>query len=93
MIEVSKIRSMKTLETMKKVLSEFIGHDAPTMVQVYAEEYGWGEEDYEADKDNASYLLEQVERRMKSLGHHLTKVKTGKSSQSADPANPVASTV
>ena len=87
MIEVNKIRSMKTLEDMRKVLNEFIGFDAATMIAVYAEEYDWGEEDYEADKDGASYLLEQVERRMKSLGRHLSsKEKVEKdSSQSADP--------
>jgi hypothetical protein len=82
---------MKTLETMKKVLSDFISFDGPTMIGVYAEEYGWGNEDYEADKDNAGYLLEQVERRMKSLGHHLAKVKTERSSKEADPETPVAS--
>ncbi len=92
MIEVNKIRSMKTLEAMKKVLSEFIGFDHATMVQVYAEDYGWGEEDFEADKDNASYLLEQVEKRMKSLGRHLSKVKAEKSaSQSASPLSQAAS--
>ena len=92
MIDVNKIRSMKTLEAMKKVLSEFISFDHATMVEVYAEEYGWGEEDYEADKDSATYLLEQVERRMKSLGKHLSKVKTGKNaSQSVAPESPVAS--
>lgn len=77
---------MKTLEEMKKVLNEFLGFDAATMIAVYDEQYGWGEEDYDADKDSASYLLEQVERRMKSLGRHLSKGKGGKdSSQSADP--------
>lgn len=89
MIEVNKIRSMKTLDAMKKVLSEFISFDHATMVAVYAEEYGWGEEDFEADKDNASYLLEQVEKRMKSLGRHLAKGKVEKSaSQSASPESP-----
>jgi hypothetical protein len=92
MIDVNKIRSMKTLEAMQKVLSEFLGFDHATMVEVYAEDYGWGEEDFEADKDNASYLLEQIEKRMKSLGRHLSKGKAGKSaSQSASPESPDAS--
>ena len=92
MIEVNKIRSMKTLEAMKKVLDEFITFDHATMVQVYAEEYGWGEEDFEADKDSATYLLEQVDRRMKSLGKHLAKGKAGKSaSQSVAPVSQDAS--
>jgi hypothetical protein len=73
MIELSKIRTMKTLEAMQKPLKEFVTFDKPTMLSVYAEEFGWGEEDYEADLEQANYMLEQVERRMKSLGHHLAK--------------------
>lgn len=75
MIDVNKIRSMKTLESMKKVCNDFIGFDRETMIEVYAEDYGWGVEDYEADLDSSITLLEQVERRMKSLGKHLTKGK------------------
>jgi hypothetical protein len=74
MIELNKVRTMKTLEAMQKPLKEFITFDRNTMISVYAEDFGWGEEDYEADKEQAEYLLEQVERRMKSLGHHLAKV-------------------
>ena len=73
MIELSKIRTMKTLEAMQKPLKEFVTFDKPTMLSVYAEEFGWGTEDYEADLEQAEYMLEQVERRMKSLGHHLSK--------------------
>lgn len=74
MIELSKIRTMKTLEAMQKSLKEFVTFDKPTMLLVYAEEFEWGSEDYEADLEQANYMLEQVERRMKSLGHHLAKV-------------------
>ncbi len=66
---------MKTLESMQKDLKEFLEFDAAVIIAVYAEEYEWGEEDYEADKEHASYLLEQVERRMKSLGRHLSSTK------------------
>lgn len=94
MIDVNKIRSMKTLETMKRVLGEFVSFDRATMVQVYADEYGWGEEDFEADKDNAIYLLEQLNRRMKSLGRHLAKEKVEKNvSQSVAPESPSASLI
>jgi hypothetical protein len=73
MIDLNRIRSLKTLESMRKILADFIAFDPVMMKDVYMTDYGWGEEDYEADKDNASYLLEQVERRMKSLGRHLAR--------------------
>jgi hypothetical protein len=86
MIDVNKICSMKTLEVVKKLLTDFLAFDKATILKVYEDEYGWGEEDYEADRDSVTYLLEQVERRMKSLGKHLAKGKTDKSaSQSAVP--------
>ncbi len=72
-MDLNKIRTMKTLEAVQKPLKEFVTFDRPTMVAVYVEDFGWGEDDYEADKEQAEYLLEQVERRMKSLGHHLSK--------------------
>ncbi len=73
MIDLSRIRSMKTLDSMRRDLNDFIEFDATVMKAVYVEEFGWGEEDYEADKDSATYLLEQIERRIKSLGRHLAK--------------------
>lgn len=66
---------MKALDTMKKALEEFIAFDRSVMLSVYAEDYGWGEDDYEADKEQASDFLEKVNRRMKSLGNHLSKGK------------------
>lgn len=65
MIELNRIRSTKTLETMKKDLSEFITN--PAIVEIYEEQYGWGPEDYEADKEQAIDLLVQVEKRLLSL--------------------------
>jgi hypothetical protein len=73
MIELNRIRSMKTLEDLKKDLSNFINFDRSALVAIYADEYGWGEEDLDADLDQSTELLEQVERRMKSLGHHLSR--------------------
>jgi hypothetical protein len=61
---------------MKKVLTDFIAFDSHVMTDVYEKDYNWGEEDYEADVDTAITLLEQVEHRLKSLGHHLAKEKT-----------------
>lgn len=64
---------MKVLEAAKATLEEFLTFDRNVMLSVYTEDYGWGEDDYEADKEQASYLLEQLNRRMKSLGNHLSK--------------------
>lgn len=75
MIELNKIRSVKTLEVMKRDLAEFVSFDRNVMVEVYDEECGWGEEDYEADLEQVKDLLEQVERRHKSLSGHLAKQK------------------
>ena len=65
---------------MKNLLSDFIGFDHNTMVRVYTEDYHWGEEDYNADKDHAIELLDDVERRMESLRRYLIKEKAGKDS-------------
>src|ERR1035441_1225582 len=75
MIELNKVRTMKALEAIQKPLRECVTFDRATMVSVYAEDFGWGEDDYEADKEQAEYLLEQVNHRMKSLAHHLAKDK------------------
>lgn len=79
---------MKTLEAMQKPLREFVDFDRTMMVTVYVEDLGWGEDDYEADKENAEYLLEQVERRMKSLGHHLSKEDTNARQLPVPPSTP-----
>ena len=77
-IELNRIRTLKPLEAIQKPLREFIAFDRSMMVKVYDEEFGWGEDDYEADLEEAAYLLEQVERRMKSLSHHLIKGKNAR---------------
>lgn len=70
--DLNKIRSLKTLEEMKKDLTDFLSIDPVVMVDVYNDE-NWGEEDYEADKEEVTELLDRVEHRIKSLGHHLNK--------------------
>lgn len=68
MIDLNRIRSIKVLEEMKRDLTEFITN--PDVLAVYLAE-DCGEEDYEADKEQAAELLELVERRMKSLSRFL----------------------
>lgn len=93
MIDVNKIRSVKALEGMKKVLNEFLTFDKAVMVEVYAEEYGWGEEDYEADKDAVLYLLELTNKRASSLGRHVARVGKSASPKSLTPEVPVSEPV
>ncbi len=78
MTDLNRIRSLKTLESMRKDLVDFLNFDAAVMRSVYVEDYGWSEDDYEADVDASTYLLELVERRTKSLERHLAKVSTEK---------------
>ena len=73
MMDLNKIRSMKTLEVMRGVLNEFLTFDRTAMLEAYDADFGRGVEDYEADREQAQDLLERVEKRMKSLGHHLAK--------------------
>lgn len=65
MIDLTRIRSIKALEVIKKDLTDFLAD--PDILKVYLEELDWGEEDYDADKEQVVYLLEKVERRIKSL--------------------------
>lgn len=88
-IDLNKIRSLKALEAMRKTLADFVNFDPAVIKAVYAEEYGWGDEDYDADKEQAADMLERVEKRMKSLGRHLSKVKADKS-ESQSPSLPEA---
>lgn len=68
MINLNRIRSIKVLEEMKRDLTEFITN--PDVLPVYLTE-NCGEEDYEADKEQAIELLELVERRIKSLSRFI----------------------
>lgn len=71
MIDLNRIRSLKTLETIKKTLTEFLSN--PEILNVYREDYGWGEEDYEADINEVKEMLESIEHRMKSLGRFIAR--------------------
>ena len=75
MIDLNKIRSMKTLDGIKQDLIDFIAVDRKIMIAVYDEDYGWGEEDYETDLEEVKQLLEQTERRINSLGNFIKKQK------------------
>lgn len=79
MIDLSKIRSLKTLEEMKQDLNEFLVN--PDVRTIYLEDYGWGEEDYESDRDEVTELLEKVERRIKSLDKYIKGQATTQDSQ------------
>lgn len=72
MIDLNKIRSLKTLEEMKSDLTQFLAFDRAVMVEVYNDQE-WSEDDYEADKEEVAELLEHVERRIKSLGNHVVR--------------------
>ncbi len=74
MMDLNKIRSLRTLEEMKDDLANFLAFDRNIMLAEY-DRQKWGEEDYEADKEEASDLLEQVEHRIKSLDKHLKRQK------------------
>lgn len=71
MIDLNRIRSLKTLEEMKQILTDFISFDPTVIVSIYEEENDWGKVDYEADIEEAKEFLEHVEKRMKSLGNYL----------------------
>ena len=71
MIDLNKTRSMKALEEMKRDLTSFITD--PIMQQIYVEDKGWSIQDYEDDKEQASEVLDNVNRRMESLGKYLAK--------------------
>lgn len=54
---------------MTRDLNDFLNN--PQVLIVYLEDYGWGEEDYESDREQITYLLEKVERRRRSLEKYL----------------------
>lgn len=78
---LNRIRSLKTLEEMKETCNKFLVFDPEVMISLYEKEYKWGIEDYEADREQVQFLLENVEKRIKSLSNFLNKseVKVDKS--------------
>lgn len=65
MIDLSKIRSIKTLEEMKKDLEFFINE--PVIREIYIVDNEWGEDDLEADRDSAKELIDLIDKRVHSL--------------------------
>lgn len=88
MIDLNRIRSLKTLEGMKKDLSDFLAH--PDMRAVYLEDLDWSEDDYEADREKVTELLDKVEKRIKSLGNYLKGQAKPQGSQGQSQSEPEA---
>jgi hypothetical protein len=86
MIDVNKIRSLKTLEEIKRDLNEFLSNK--DILDVYLTEYAWSVDDYEADKELVVELLERVDRRIASLSNFLK----GKSKKRGSPQSPATET-
>ena len=70
MIDLSRIRSLETLNEHKSDLTEFIQN--PIMVECYRDD-GMDADDYEYDRDQAIALLARVNMRIASLAKHLAK--------------------
>lgn len=69
MIDLSRIRSLKTLDEMTADLKEFITN--PIMPVIYLEDYGWDQEDFDDDKELAIELMEKIAARRESLERYL----------------------
>ena len=69
MIDLNKIRSLKTLESIKADLMAFLTNS--DILSVYEKNFDWSEDDYEADKELVEELLAKVEHRIASLSRFL----------------------
>lgn len=69
MIDLNRIRSLRTLEEMKKDLNEFLVN--PDVRKVYLIDLEWSEDDYDADKEAVIELLEAIAKRERSLTNYL----------------------
>lgn len=65
MIDLTRIRSVKTLTNMKKDLEFFINE--PIVLEIYKNEYNWDDVDYEADVESATLLSCNIDKRIASL--------------------------
>lgn len=70
MIDLNKIRSIKLLESIQADLKAFLSNEEVSAV--YVDKLDWSLDDYEADKEMVSELLERVNRRILSLSNFLT---------------------
>jgi hypothetical protein len=86
MIDVRRIRSLKSLEKIEATILGFLEFDRRAMVDYY-EDINWGEEDYESDRSELTSLLEDVRRRHTSLSGHLAKQATNDTSPPSDPSD------
>ena len=71
MIDLNRIRSIKSLEEMKKDITEFINN--PLMLEIYSNDISLGEDAYADDKEQAEQLLVKIEKRISSLSKFLQK--------------------
>jgi len=69
MIDLNKIRSLTTLEEMKKDLADFLVN--PEVIVIYKEENDGRTIEYEDDKELVLAALAKVEHRIQSLGKYL----------------------
>lgn len=77
MIDISKIRSIKVLEEMKKDLEFFITD--PIVKDIYVNDMKCEEEDFLADKDDSEFLLDKINAKIKTLSKPTqSKKKSGK---------------
>lgn len=87
MIDLNKIRSIKTLENIQADLKAFLAsEDVPN---VYVTNLAWSLDDYEADKEMVMELLDRVDRRIRSLSNFLM----GKSKKPDSQSSPETETV
>ncbi len=76
MIDLTRIRTIAPLEEIKADLIQFT--TSPEVERIYIEVLGYGPEDYDADKEEALYLLSKVERRIVSLTRLLARPDSSK---------------
>lgn len=63
MIDLTRIRSIKTLEAMKNDLTNFINNKL--ILKIYIEDYDWCNEDYLYDIEQSKILIERIDYKIK----------------------------
>lgn len=66
-IDLTRIRSIKTLQGMKKDLEFFINEEE--VKNIYLTEMDCSDDDLAADREDAEFLIEKINLRIKSLEH------------------------
>jgi len=88
MVDLNKIRSLRTLEEIRKDLNDFLSN--PMVPEIYKEDPEGEDDDYDADKEQVIELLEKVEHRIKSLGKFVARqnsVKTKNQKREQSPSS------